>query len=190
MPQPVLLEPFVTFPAEGVLIGKLLLAYGEIENSMCSCVAYTRDDVDAVIKAMFRLRGETQWVDIADALGRSPYRALGFETQFSEAIAGSRHWLKIRNQFAHCNWHVDNAGRLCFIDMQEIAEKNAVIVNLAGLTFHYIDLSLLRNQERFFQYIADCFLFLNFEGRKKTGKIPTHGFVAPKKVQPPPLCTP
>ena len=53
MPQPVLLEPFAAFPAEGALVGKLLLAYGELENVLCSCVAMARDDMDMVVKAMF-----------------------------------------------------------------------------------------------------------------------------------------
>jgi hypothetical protein len=189
MPPPVLLEPFVPFAAEGALVGKLLLAYGELENALCSCVAMARDDMDMVIKAMFRPRGETQRVEIADAIGRAPYRLLRFETQFSEAIAGMKHCLKIRNQFAHCNWHVA-ANRLCFIDMQEIAEKNALITNLGGLTFHYMDAVLLKRQETFFQYVADCLIYLNFEGRVRAGKLPSHGFVAPKKVQPPPLYIP
>lgn len=190
MPKPVLLEPFVKpFVAEGVLIGKLLLAYGEIENALCSCVAMVRGDMDMVIKAMYRPRGESQRIEIADAIGRIPYRNLHLDTQFSEAIAGVKHCVKIRNQFAHCNWHTP-AGRLCFVDMQEIAEKNAFIADLGKLTFHYIDLTLLQRQEAFFQYVADCLVYLNFEGRKRAGKLATHAFLAPKKVPPPPLYIP
>jgi hypothetical protein len=183
---PMLLAPFATFREEGRFIGRLLLAYGEIENALCSCVAMARGDMDAVIKAMYRPRGEGARVDIADALGRAPYKKHGLETQFSEAIGGVRRCLKIRNQFAHCNWHDDNTGRLSFIDMQEIAEGNAVIADLSHLTLRYLDVPLLLQQEAFFAYVANLLVFLNFEGQKLAGRISSHPYAAPPKVPPPP----
>jgi hypothetical protein len=176
---------FQRFSAEGAIIGRLLAGYGNLESALSSCVGMARDDIDMVIKAMFRPRGETQRIDVADALGRGAYRALALENQFSEAIADMRFCLKIRNQFAHCQWHDDRTGRLCFVDMQEIAEQNTVIVNLLGLTFHYITVPLLTEQETYFEYVGGCLLFLNFEGQRKVGKISTPPQPIPKKVQRP-----
>lgn len=178
---------FQKFSAEGALIGRLLAGYGSLENALTSCVAMGRDDLDMVVKAMFRPRGETQRIDIADAIGRGSYRDLGFENLFSEAIADMRYCLKIRNQFAHCHWHDDMTGRLCFIDMQEIAIPHAVITNLLSLTFHYVTTPMLEEQEAYFVYVADCLLFLNYDGRRKRGQFPSHALSLPKKMQRPPL---
>ncbi len=178
---------FQRFAEEGVVIGRLLAGYGSLESALSSCVAMARDDLDMVLKAMFRARGETQRIDIADAIGRPSYRTLGMETMFSEAIADMRYCLKVRNQYAHCNWHDDLTGRLCFIDMEEIARPHEIIKDLRGLTFHYLDGMLLRDQESYFIYVGDCLLYLNYEGRKKAGKLSTHALSKPPKVARPPL---
>ena len=49
---------FGRFPEEGSIIGRLLAGYGELEFELCRCVAAINDNMDAAIKAMFRVRGE------------------------------------------------------------------------------------------------------------------------------------
>jgi hypothetical protein len=181
---------FARFSAEGAVIGRLLAGYGNLESALSSCVAMAKNDLNMVLKAMFRARGETQRVDIADAIGRPAYGALNLETMFAEAISDIRYCLKIRNQYAHCQWHDDLTGRLCFIDMEEIAKPNAVITDLLGLTFHYLTPILLTEQEGFFVYVADCLLYLNYEGRLRAGRISNHSRLKPKKVTRPPLRIP
>jgi hypothetical protein len=111
--MPAMIVPqFQKFASEGVLIGRLLAGYGSLESVLSGAVGMLRRDLDMTIKAMFRPRGETQRIEIADALGRQPFSAVGFGNQFSEAIAGTRYCLKIRNQFAHCHWHDDLTGPL------------------------------------------------------------------------------
>lgn len=177
---------FAKFADEGILIGRLLAGYGSLESALSSCVAMAKDDLDTVLKAMFRARGETQRIDIADAIGRPLYRAQGFVNEFSEAIADMRYCLKIRNQFAHCHWHDDLSGKLCFVDMEEIAKPHKPIKDLLDLTFHYLDVALLTAQESYFVYVGDCLLYLNYEGRHQRGKIPKHALAMPKKVPRPP----
>jgi len=65
-----------------------------------NCVQVVRDDFDAVLKAIFRVRGETARIDIADALGRHFYDDRGLATEFGMAVGAVRHCLKIRNQYA------------------------------------------------------------------------------------------
>src|SRR3546814_10168398 len=96
-----IMPAFDTFPQEGAIIGRLLAGYGEIELSLCMCVVQARDDHDMVFKAMFRPRGETQRIDVADALGRKPYEDAGLGTPFGEVIGAARYCLKIRNPFSH-----------------------------------------------------------------------------------------
>jgi hypothetical protein len=74
---------FQKFAAESMLIGRLLAGYGSLESALSSCVVMARDDLDMVLKAMFRTRGETQRIDIADAIGRPAYRTFRLEATFS-----------------------------------------------------------------------------------------------------------
>jgi hypothetical protein len=181
---------FRKFPNEGGIIGRLLAGYGSLESALSSCVSMARDDLDMVIKTMFRARGETQRIDIADAIGRPSYRSLGLEDMFSEAVADMRFCLKVRNQYAHCQWHDDLTGKLCFVDMEEIAKEHTIIKDLLGLTFHYLDTSLLMRQEGYFVYVAECLLYLNYEGRRRAGKPTIHPRSRAKKVQRPLLFLP
>jgi hypothetical protein len=188
--MPFIVPEFQKFAGEAAIIGRLLAGYGSLESALSSCVTMTRDDLDMVIKTMFRARGETQRIDIADAIGRPSYRTLGLENMFSEAIADMRFCLKIRNQYAHCQWHDDLTGRLCFVNMEEIAKEHTIITNLVALTFHYLDTVLLTHQESYFVYVADCLLFLNFEGRARAGKASVPHRAKPKKAHRPLLWLP
>ena len=189
MPR-MIVPQFQKFPAEGAIIGRLAVGYGSLESVLSSCVGMAKDDIDTVIKVMFRARGETQRIDVADAIGRPLYRALGLEDMFSEAIADMRFCMKIRNQYSHCQWHDDLTGRLCFVDMEEIAKPHAIITDLLGLTFHYLVVDLLTEQEAYFVYVEDCLLFLNYDGRRLRGQFPSHALSKPKKVPRPPLFLP
>jgi hypothetical protein len=185
-----LVPQFETFKEEGAVIGRLLTGYGTMEVSLASCVAMAVGDLDMTIKAMFRARGETQRIDIADAIGRKPYERHKLGTLFAEAIGGMRYCLRIRNQFAHGRWHDPLVGRLCFVDMEEIATKNEVINDYLGLTLRYVTVPLLKQHEEYFLYIENQILYLNYEGRKRAGEFPSHARVNPKKLVRPPLYIP
>jgi hypothetical protein len=107
-----ILTAFVKYPEEGAIIGHLITAYATLEIDLLNCVVAARNDFDAALKALFRTRGETQRIDVADALGRQLYCQHNLGTAFSMAIGALRHCLKMRNQYAHCNWYDDRSG--CF----------------------------------------------------------------------------
>ncbi len=174
------------FAAEMATIGRLLTDYGELEFALMHCVSCGRDDFDTVLKCMFRARGETQRIDIADALGRQIYRQFGLGTQFEMAIAAIRYCLKIRNQYSHCHWHAYDE-RLCFVVLEKIAVTNSTLSGLDDLTFHFLDANLLTDQETYFRYTERCFTYLNYQGRAQTGKIPSNPFPWPKIQKPPRL---
>jgi hypothetical protein len=171
---------------EGVIIGRLLAGYGPLESALLHCVAMAKDDLDMVLKAMYRPRGETNRIDVADAIGRPAYRELKIETMFVETVSDMRFCLKIRNQYAHCHWHEVVDARLCFINLEEIAKKDEHIIDLHRLTFHYLDEALLTQQEAYFVYVRECLLYLNYEGRFRAKRISTHDQPRPKKVRRPP----
>ena len=47
---------FIKFHNEAAIIGRIVTGYGELEFSLCHCVAMARDDLDAVFKSLFRAR--------------------------------------------------------------------------------------------------------------------------------------
>ena len=62
------------FPRQMAVIGRLLVDYGELELDLMNCVQVARSfDLNATLKAMFRIRGETNRIEIADGMGRAPY---------------------------------------------------------------------------------------------------------------------
>jgi hypothetical protein len=178
---------FPRFPEEAEIIGRLLAGYGEVEFELCHCVSQVIDDLDLAIKAMFRSRGEKQRLDVADAIGRKPYVGLGLENEFSEAIGGAHFCRKVRNQYAHCNWHDDQTGKLGFVNLEEISEPNTEITDLSGLTIRHLDTPLLEQQEAYFWFVIQSLTYLNYEGRKRAGKLTTQPVPVPSRVARPPF---
>ena len=67
-----------TFPKEMAIIGRLLLDYGELELDLMNCVQVARDyDLNGTLKAMFRVRGETNRVLICRRFGTRLVREVG-----------------------------------------------------------------------------------------------------------------
>ena len=97
-------KAFTEFKDEGIIIGRLLVAYADLEFSLFHCVNAIRDDFNTIFKAMFKARGETPRIDIADIFGRQSYHNIGLETQFERAVSSVRYCIKFRNRYAHCLW--------------------------------------------------------------------------------------
>lgn len=181
---------FDTFPQEGAIVGRLLVGYGELELSLCFCVAEARNDLDMAFKAMFRPRGETQRIDIADAMGRVPYRDIRLGTHFEEAISSTRYCLKIRNQYAHCYWTDDFGRQLGFATLEETAKANQPLDDISRIKISDIDLATLKAQEAYFVYTHRCITYLLHEFKVRAERLTKSPFSIPKKVSRPPLCKP
>jgi hypothetical protein len=155
-----------------------------------NCVQVVRDDFDAVLKAMFRLRGETARIDIADALGRHFYRDQGLGTEFEMAVGAIRYCLRIRNQYAHCVWYDDKSGNLAFVDLEKIAKDNTRLKDLDSLTVLHVDVALLNDQVEYFVYTDKILAWTNYEGRFKGGKISSNPLLKPRPPRLPSLHIP
>ncbi|MGA7750481.1 MAG: hypothetical protein WCA63_10070 [Gallionella sp.] len=123
-------KAFADFPDEAALIGRILAGYTDLEIDLMNCVKSAREDLDTVLKAMYRGRGEAKRIEIADAFGRQTYRKLKLGTQFEMAIAAVGYCAKVRNQYAHCIWWNDNSGALAFANIEEIARLNEPVFDL------------------------------------------------------------
>lgn len=173
MPRTIL-PCFLRYPNEGTIIRNLLAGYTDLEVGLLHCIQVVRsDDFDAVLKTMFRVRGESNRVQIADALGRNPYRDLGLEDGFVRAIGAMEHCIKIRNQYAHCVWLDDNTGKLAFVNLEEVAKMDAFESDLQHLTTYHVDVPLLEAQETYYLYANDLINWVNYEGRYRAGKLRT-----------------
>lgn len=182
-----ILPAFLKFKDEAALISRMLAGYADLEIDLMHCSQVVRDDLDTVLKAMFRARGETQRIDVADAFGRQHYRDLDLGTQFEMAIGAVRYCLRIRNQYAHCIWRDDNSGQLAFANLEEVAKDNERLIDLKGVTSHHVDVPHLRAQLAYFDYAASLLEWTNWEGRARAEKQTIPNRIAPAQLAQPPL---
>jgi hypothetical protein len=183
-----LVQAFKVFPNEGLVIGRLLSGYTDIEYQLCLCAGMGGGDVEKAIIEIFSKRGETRRVNIADKLGGAGYVAAGLGMAFDEAIEDVLLCLNIRNQYAHCIWHNDRTGTLAFAHMEEVASPIGPGADTINLTFKYINCQVLSHQEAFFFYTKDNLNYLNYRRRQIVGEIGAGAILRiPTKIARPPL---
>jgi hypothetical protein len=176
---------FADFPAEAEIIGRLLAGYTNLEVGLMNCVQVVRLDFDTVLKAMFRARGETARIEIADAFGRHYYDGLKLGTEFSMAISAMKFCLRIRNQYAHCAWWNDNSAKLAFANLEDIAKANTILRDLTTLPTYHVDIPILTDQESFFVYVDQLLAAVNYEGRFRAGTLKSNGVGMPPHLNQP-----
>lgn len=157
------------FPKETSLLGRILLGYSDLEFELMSCLEAITGDSNLVIKTMFRTRGETQRIDIADAIGRHQFDAVGLGTDFAMAVGNMRHCLKIRNQYAHCIWHVNDRNILFFTNLEELAIQNTKLDEKSLWNLYPIGLELLELQFAYIEHVIDCLKWLAEEVEVRRG---------------------
>ena len=160
--------PFDRFRPEAALVGKMLTGYAVLEIDLMHCVNAVRHDQNAVLKAMFSVRGERRRINVASALGRERFDGLGLRDEFAVAIAAMHHCREIRNQYAHCVWWDDYTPQLAFRAVEEIAEQEAV-VSLADLEPTHVTVPFLQGQLDYFEYADDLLLWLIQDSRRLQG---------------------
>jgi hypothetical protein len=175
---------FDSFPNEAALIGRLVAGYGGLEIDLLLCVLEAKRETDPVIKAMFRARGETQRLDIADALARPSFKKFSLETEFGMAVGAIRYCLKIRNQYAHSYFWEEKNGKLSFGSLEDIAKSHNPF-DVGSIALLNIDEALLREQLAYFEYAEAWLHFLNEEVQVIRKKTITRTFSRPKALAPP-----
>ena len=174
------------FPDEMAAVGRILVNYGELELDLMHAVSMAKSvGLNTALKSIFRVRGETNRIDIADGIARASYVAGGLEAEFDEAIAVTRACLAIRNRYAHAYWHSPEKTILCYVSLEELAKDKDEIKDLMSLTFFVIDLPLLKQQEDFFLYASRLLTYMNYELRARTMKTFVNPFGRPPVVAKP-----
>jgi hypothetical protein len=175
---------FDDFKREGEVIGRMVIEYGEMEWDLCLLVGHVTGDANAAIKTMYRSRGETQRIDIADALARNRLSLGRVRTIYEETVAHMRVCLKIRNQYAHTNWVNSPSNGLCFVNIEEIAKSDAV-ADTSNLQLYKLDLDTIVDQQRFFYNVMQNMRYLNMEIQHLNGSAEHRGFHYVTNIQRP-----
>ena len=166
------------FPKGESIIGNLLLAYGDLEVWMASCLGATWGESTEGFKVLYRLRSEANRLDIADALLVPAVTRLKLLTVYNKAYAAMRHCKKIRNQYAHCQWSKGKTeNEAYFLNLEQGANAEG------HLRIYHVDLPLLVNQQRYFRYCADLWCYLQGEIELRDGLEKENTFRSPKVVQ-------
>ena len=174
---------FDRFRREGEIIGRLVIEYGEMEWDLCLLVSHITQNLDTALKAMYRSRGETQRIDVADSLARNRLPTGRVRTIYEQTIAQMRDCLKIRNQYAHTNWVETAGGELCFVNIEELANGHEII-ELSNMQLHRLDMSIIDDQARFFLQVMQNMRYLNMEIQHINGTSALTGFHYVKDVRP------
>ena len=181
-----ILPEFLQFDAEAAIIGRLLAGYATLEIDLLHCVSQVTRNFDATLKAMFGDRGNAQRIGVAAKLGQQAYAKLGLGDDFDRAIDAMRYCLKIRNQYAHCNWYDDNSGQLAYVNVEELAKEKILIEGFEKLTRHHIDPGCLGLQEQYFGDMDKLLYYANLTGQFLRGETTTR-YERPAELSKPPL---
>lgn len=177
-------------PAEGMIIGRLLAGYGELEVSMCACLIAIEGQFDAPIRQLFNERSAEKRIKGSKKALTLEYTKAGLHIELAEALQDMEWCRKIRNQYAHCQWYWTSNEGLCFVNIEELAKQPGQIVKLMD-NRHSIDVKLLATQEEYFNYVKESFAHLEtayhaWNRAHSAPRRPTHVFPRPSKITRPP----
>jgi len=185
-----IMKPFEKFSKEGNTVGRLLAGYSNIEISLFHAVSVVTGDFDAALRRMFGTRGESKRITVAERLGLPEYQRLNLADDFKKALRVMRWCLKTRNQYAHWVWWDDYTGKLAFANVEDLTKSKGKVKDFGQLNAHHVDADLLKAQEAYFVHADDLLLWVNYEGRFKTGKlgnVQQNPVTKPKEVKRPEL---
>ena len=109
---------------------------------------------------------------------------MGLETEFSETIANFRYCLSVRNQYAHSHWWDSKSIGLGLYDLEELA-RSKVHLSQKSLTVYPISLTLLHQQEGYFEHVQRSLRYLANAYARKFGKKISFEIDMPAKIQQP-----
>lgn len=146
--------------AEGMVIGRLMAGYGELELQLCACRIAVEGIFDLPIREIFGIRGAERRIKFAKAALRSDFTRAGLITDLLRALDDLDWCRQIRNQYSHCQWYWTKQEGLCFVNLKELANQVTTILAVTAGR-HPISLSLLGAQEAFFWYAKECLMYLD-----------------------------
>ncbi len=153
--HPFIASAFAEDIKPGWLIGQMLIGYGEIEYELASLLGAAYDPRMA-LRAMFRSRGETARIEVADSLLHPRCLEIGVKAKYEITISAVKFCKNVRNQYSHCHWHLED-GDLWFYNMESAAEGHPETIDF---TFQHVNMKLLLEQLAYFNYSRYCLIHL------------------------------
>jgi hypothetical protein len=92
-------------PQEGMIIGRLMTGYGELELVMCKCLIAVDGIIDLPIRKFFNVRGAAKRIETARQVLAASYSEAGLQALLTEALDDMEWCRQVRNQYAHCQWY-------------------------------------------------------------------------------------
>jgi hypothetical protein len=176
---------FERFPGEAARVGRILASFGEIEIAFCMRAGQATRLFNPVMKALYSLRSTSQRLDVADQLMRPSFVEQNLGELYETMCGVVWHCLKIRNQYAHCNWGDDINAGLFFADLQDSADTPDFQHD-----WKHIDVPLLQAQFTFFCFAMELLEFLHHELYFRRGDLKENIWPMPTILSLPPLQNP
>lgn len=179
-----LLLEFENHPKEREIISTLLIGYGELEFGLMGCLgAALNNDMDTSTRILFRVRGESPRIEVADAIIRPIFTKVGLGGKWGNAVGAARVCKNVRNQYAHCHWLLTD-GILRFVNLDAEAGAADGPLNVEAIP---LKIDLLGWQLDYFKYALDWLYYLHAEYNLRVGKLSSHEQVEPTSIPAPPL---
>jgi hypothetical protein len=168
------------FPEQSRLIADMLLGYADMESFILDLVGQALGgNANDAAPVLYRLRGAEDRLNIADALLKPFMAKIGIPGPYGQWLGAIRRCKAIRNQYAHCIWGPDG-NNLAFADLQQAAETGII-------DFKRVELSLLQEQHRYFQFVMGMMFYLMAEARYRRDRRRRHKRKMPKSLPSPSL---
>jgi hypothetical protein len=176
-------------PDERDLIGKIILAYGVLEVSLLESVrAALDDDVYTATRVLYRLKSESNRLEVADALVRYKMASKKLGPAWEDAYGAYKFCKNIRNAYAHSTWISDPDGTLRFGDLEKAAKTSG---GKSQVQFKPLNKTVLKTQYAYFTHANHLILWALDQYQKAAGlprKLPDHQYVTkPKRIPQPKL---
>ncbi len=177
-------------PQHATLIGKIVLAYGEIEFSVCRNAGQALDMLGEILTTLYKTRASSARVDFAQTIIAQECRELGLNQTLNTCIEMVAVCTRIRNRYAHCNWADSGSFPRSGLFVADL-EKSEFDVNSEFFHhFRHLTPAILRQQLSYFAYTMEWLEFLNHEIALKQGRLKKHFWPEPPKLEQPPEHSP
>jgi hypothetical protein len=180
---------FFRHPKDAAIIGRMVVAFGELEYLISVLSAWTNErQPNDILRVLYRINATSSRIAAADSLLRPFCLSLNLIEEYEIAYSALWWCLSTRNRYAHCNWadHPSSEDGLFFVDLQSAAAEESGFEH----DWRHVDVPLLQQQESFFEYTQDWLQYLDGELAVRSGKKKVHPYPRPSVREPPPAHNP
>jgi hypothetical protein len=179
---------------EGIIIGRILAGYGELETTMLACLIAVDGQIDYPIRHLFKRTTAENRIKRARKVLLPDYIKSGLEGEMTEALCNVNWCRELRNQYAHCQWGWTTTDGLFFVNLENLAYQLDPITKVMAHSLP-VDVSLLEEQEAYCNYVRECFIYLEsayltLDRTRSGARQPTYVFAKPLGKTRPPMHNP